>query len=339
MNDKTRRYFYSLMTDETKGPAAAVPRLLLSALSLLYLCGLKAAIFLYRANLLITYRPKCKVISVGNITLGGTGKTPLVIAIARDLIEKKKKVVILARGYMKDTVLDIADEAIVIKKSLGDTPVMVGRDRIRSAKTAEEKFSPDVILLDDGFQHWRLKRDIDIVTIDGRNPFGNGRLIPRGILREPVSSLKRAGIIVVTKSRRLDDRMKIKGVNSKAEIFASSYEATDTAGIRGRKVAIACGIGDPSSFEETVRSLGAVISRKFIFMDHHRYSGADVGRMAFAALSAGLDTVVTTEKDMVKLEPLVKGAKVRFVAVGIEIKMEDKERFFGRLDSLLSGKV
>lgn len=339
MSENLRRYFYSLMTDDAaaRGLIAAVLKWFLYALSFVYASILAVTISLLRMGIVKSYRPKCKVISVGNITLGGTGKTPLVIAIARHLRDSGKKVAILSRGYKGEKGSNTSDEIELFKKYLPDLPVFAGRERAASAREAESRFSPHVILLDDGFQHWKLKRDLDIVTINGKNPFGNGQLIPRGILREPKSSLCRADIIIVTKGGPIPDE--IRKINDKAEIFLSSYAAADTAGINGKKVALACAIGDPSSFEDTVLLLGANIVRKFIFMDHHIYSASDVEKMISDTVTAGSDTIVTTEKDMVKLSRLVKGGEVRFTAVGIEMKIDNEEKFFGRLDSLFTGKI
>lgn len=330
------------MTDEpsnarglpaVRGLLSSLLKFILMLFSADYLCLEIMVRLLYKYGILKSYRPGCKVISIGNITLGGTGKTPLVIAIARHLRDSGKKVAILSRGYKGEKGSNTSDEIELFKKHLPDVPVFAGRDRIASAKKAESGFSPQVILLDDGFQHWRLKRDLDIVTINGKNPFGNGFTIPRGILREPKAALSRADVVVVTKGGRIPDE--IKQINGSAEIFSCSYEADPTAGIKGKKVAIACAIGDPSSFEDTVASLGAQIVRKFIFMDHHRYTAADVARMASETAAAGSDMIVTTEKDMVKLSGLVKG-DIRLKAVGIEIKIDNQEKFFGRLDSVFT---
>lgn len=302
-----------------------------------YLCVENVTFLLYKHNVLKSYRPKCKVISVGNVTLGGTGKTPLVMIIARYLRDSGKKVAILSRGYKGEKRSNTSDEVELFRKHLPDVPVFIGRDRVAAAKDAESRFVPHVLLLDDGFQHWRLKRDLDIVTINGKNPFGNGRLIPRGILREPKSSLCRADVIIVTKGGPIPEE--IREINGKAEIFLSSYEAADTAGIKGKKVAMACAIGDPFSFENTLLSLGAHIVHKFIFMDHHVYSSSDVAKMISETIAAGSDTIVTTEKDMVKLSQLVKGGEVKFAAIGIEMKIDNEEKFFGRLDSVFAGKI
>ncbi|MFA5095036.1 MAG: tetraacyldisaccharide 4'-kinase [Candidatus Omnitrophota bacterium] len=339
MSEKTKRYLYGLMTDDpaVHGPGALSLKAMFRVLSNIYGMAVVLTASFYSSGTIKPYRPKCKVISIGNITLGGTGKTPLTIMVARRLKEFGKKTVILTRGYMKDPSSGIADEPELFKKALGDIPVIVGRDRAASAIRAESLYSPDVIILDDGFQHWRLARDLDIVAVNGRDPVGNGYLIPRGILREPVPALERADIIVVTKGSTLPDI--INEAVSGADIYSSSYRVSGGPDIRGKKVVMACAIADPSSFEETVLSLGAVIERKMLFMDHHIYEKHDYDMIISAARSSGCDTVVVTEKDMVKLSRFTPVMDVKIESIPVEIKIDQEERFFGRLGSLFTGKA
>lgn len=361
MSEKARRYLYSLMTDEAKGPAAAVLKALLSLISFVYFCALEAVVFLYRTGIFKSYRPACKVISVGNITLGGTGKTPLTVAIARKFKDEGKKVVILTRGYMRKGKTGLADEAELFREALTGIPVLVDRDRISSAKEAEAKYRPDIILLDDGFQHWRLKRDMDVVTVDVNNPFGNSHLIPRGILREPLSSLNRAHVIVVTKvlpemaslgkAENLKDR--IKHINGDIAVFNASYypsrlyeitggRETAVESIADRSVALLCAIADPSSFEDTVISLGANVKATYYFMDHHRYAAGELNKAIEECKAKRIDTIVTTEKDL----PRIKETGVRpqesgvaILALAIEARVDNEEQFFGRLNSIFTGKA
>ena len=361
MSEKIRRYFYSLMTDEARGPAAAALKLLLYGLSFVYASVLAAAEFLLKRKIPASYRPGCKVISVGNITLGGTGKTPLTAEIARKFRGKGKKVVILTRGYMKDRNTGIADEAEAFKSSLDGVPVLVGRDRIASAREAEEKYAPDVILLDDGFQHRRLKRDVDVVAVSADNPFGNGKLIPRGILREPPSALKRAHIVVVTKvlpeeaslGRAEILRDRIRGINPDAAIFSASYQPRrlydamggDEASIdclNNRPVALLCAIGDPASFEDTVVSLGANIAAAYFFMDHHIFTSREIGKIVAECKRKGIDTIITTEKDLPRIKQAgaeYHGSDARILVLAVEIKINDEEHFFGGLDPLFISKA
>lgn len=363
MSERLRRYFYSLMTDEVapaaQGPFTAVMKFLLSVFSLLYLCGLVTTRFLYSINVLKSYRPECKVISVGNITLGGTGKTPLVLAIARRLCGSGKKVVILSRGYKTQKDASASDEVEFFRKNLPEVKVLVGGDRVKTAKKAVESLKAQVILLDDGFQHWRLKRDIDIVAINNNNPFGNGRLIPRGILREPLSSLSRADIFLITKVSSEGDsvaktqalKSRLKNLNRRTSIFNSSHipvklvdvvsgEEAGLSVLEGKKIALVCGIADPASFETAALSLGADIALRLFFMDHHKYSEKDIKAIIGECRARKIDTLITTQKDIPRLHGLssrIKDAGIKLMALVIDIKIEDEERFFGRLYSIFTG--
>ena len=303
-----------------------------------------------------SYRPACKVISIGNITLGGTGKTPLVVTLARYLNDSGKKAAVLSRGYGGDRVT--SDEVELLKNRLPAVPILVGRDRIKTAREADESLKADVILLDDGFQHWRLKRDLDIVTLDINNPFGNGRLIPRGTLREPLSSLKRADIFVLTKVGSEGDSIaKAQGlkarlgvINADAAVFTSSYIPSrlfDIAGgeelklsvIENKKIALVCAIGEPESFEDTAKALGADIVLRSFFMDHHRYTENDIKRIIDECKAKEIDVVLTTEKDtprLTHLSSLVAHHSIRLLALGIEMKIDNEEKFFGRLYSIFN---
>ncbi len=361
MREQIRRYFYSLMTDvpAARGPLAAAVKFVLAAFSFIYLCGLSVTKFLYRMRIVKSYRPKCVVISVGNITLGGTGKTPLVLAIARRLCGLGKKVVILSRGYKAQKDVSASDEVEFFRKNLPEVRVLVGRDRIKTAKEAVESLKAEVILLDDGFQHWRLKRDIDIVTVNNSDPFGNGWLIPCGILREPLSSLSRADMFLITKVVSEGDsvaktqalKSRLKNLNRRALIFSSSHipvklvdavsgEEAGLSALEGKKVALVCGIADPISFERATLSLGADIALRFFFMDHHKYSEKDIKAVIKECGARKINTVITTEKDMPRLHGLssrVKEAGMKLLALGIEVKIEEEERFFGRLYSIFTG--
>lgn len=345
------------MNDKRQGIAAGIIKFFLSLLSFSYYCGIEVIKFLYRLRILKSYHPACKVVSVGNITLGGTGKTPLVLALARRLKDSGKRTVILSRGYKGDN--GTSDEVELLKKHLPDVPVLVGRDRIKTARQAVESLRADIILLDDGFQHWRLKRDLDIVTLDINNPFGNGRIIPRGILRESLSSLKRAGILVLTKVGSDGDSIaKAQGLKTRlgvisagAAVFTSSYmpsklfdiangEELKLSEIENKKIALVCAIGEPESFEETAISLGADIVLRFFFMDHHKYSEKDIETVINACRDKNVDIVLTTEKDVPRLvrssQLTGDSSKIKFLALGIEMKIDNEERCLGRLFSIFN---
>jgi tetraacyldisaccharide 4'-kinase len=295
------------------------------------------------------------VISIGNLTVGGTGKTPTAMYVASLLKRSGKKVAVLSRGYggslaKQPTVVstgkellfkttDSGDEPYLMAKKLADVPIVVGGDRTRAGKLALARFSPDVLVLDDGFQHLKLKRDLDILLIDARTGFGNGCLLPRGILREPLSQLKRAELIVVTKGEGgapagpLEER--IRDVHGDARIFRSGYRVGGLAELgggapkgpeflKGKKVLAVSGIADPSHFHALIARCEAEVVEALVFPDHHRYGPSDMETIE--ARFHGAELIVTTEKDGVKMEGKWRG-RLPIFTVGIELEVENEGSF------------
>ncbi|MEI8176684.1 MAG: tetraacyldisaccharide 4'-kinase, partial [Candidatus Omnitrophota bacterium] len=184
-----RGYFYALMTDRRHSPADVFLQGALWVLSLVYGAGVRILAGGYKKKFFFPYRADCKVISIGNITVGGTGKTPASLLIAKLLEAQGRRVAVLIRGYG-------ADEYLMLQEELPECAILSGSDRITNARRAFYDFGADTVILDDGFQHWKIHRDLDIVLLDATNPFGNYRLLPRGILREPPQELTRADIIM-----------------------------------------------------------------------------------------------------------------------------------------------
>jgi len=252
------------------------------------------------------------VISVGNITTGGTGKTEIALKIAGHL----EKCAILSRGYKGkkeglvksgDSFLDVGDEPAMMK-AMSDIPILCGKDRVKQARWAIENLGIERFVLDDGFQYRGLVYDLNILLINGNNPFGNGHLLPCGILRQPLSSISRADIILITKKRNAEAIEIIRRFNQKAPIFFSFYKPKaliDTEDnkmpletIKNKRVLAISGIADPSYFEEQLTSLGA--SLEYIrFPDHHSFSRKDIETIKKRA--EGFDFVVSTLKDKVRL--------------------------------------
>ena len=306
-----RDFVYSLMTDKRNGWAYEALKAMLYLASLVYGLGLVARALFYRYKIFEKHSVPMKVISVGNITLGGTGKTPFVIELTRIFREEfHKEPAVLIRGYGWD-------ESAMLKSKLKDTPILVGEARARSARRAIKLYGSDTAILDDGFQHWELGRDLDIVLIDSRNPFGNGHLFPRGVLRETKSALKRADIVVLTKVDTSPGstepiRRQIRNIKSSIEILEAAHRPKhfydtkqrkdiDLLRISGKRVVLLSSIGDPGYFEETMKGLGAVVAEHIAFGDHHNYSESDKFRIMKRCSERAFDFIVTTEKDAVKL--------------------------------------
>ena len=289
-------------------------------------------------------RLPCNVISIGNITVGGTGKTPAAIALAEEAQKRGLRPVILTRGYKGSakgpcfvtrgdgplmTAEQAGDEPVLMAERLRGVPIVKAADRygagmfaieagkgLKTEGKVESAIDRTVFILDDGFQHWRLHRDKDIVLIDGRNPFGNRRLLPAGRLREPLTGLKRADIIMVTKAERQDASLtaEIRRYNNSAPVFFSGHNAASIRSasgqgmplesLRGQRVCCFCGLADPGSFFDTVEAQGAVVACRRSYPDHHLYSQKDIRLVDQQARASGARFLVTTEKDMVKLRSL-----------------------------------
>ena len=270
---------------------------------------------LYGAGILRQRRLDGIVISVGNLTVGGTGKTPMVLWIAERLVAEGKRCAILTRGYRGENFAggNTSDEAQLLRARLGESvEIGVGADRFASGRSLAGR-GVEWFVLDDGFQHMQLARDVDIVQIDATNPFG-GRLLPMGRRREPHSALGRADAIVIMRSEhapavegavRRDSRAPIfyarPGLDSIRKLNAGGSHATDPdvdfAQLRTRKLFAYCGVGNPPAFLADLRRWNLQISGHTFFRDHHRYQQADFEALANEARAAGADALVCTEKD------------------------------------------
>ncbi|MBF0319153.1 MAG: tetraacyldisaccharide 4'-kinase [Nitrospirae bacterium] len=304
-----------------------------------------------------------KVVSIGNLTVGGTGKTPAAIALAEEAIRRGLNPVILTRGYkgtLKEGPCFISHGSgpIVSPKEGGDEPVLMARrlsgvEIIRGANRYEAGLlsqKGNFFILDDGFQHWALHRDIDIVLIDSTNPFGQGGLLPTGRLREPVDELKRADFIVKTK---MNDPSKepytagysIGGISipkpaSSNYIYGAAQRPTHLYGadgatyplshISGKRALAYCAIGNPRGFSQTIASLGAEIVHVMPFRDHHYYTRADAQRILQMASSHRADIIITTEKDMVKLPEALRGSSVMALCIDFMVNAD----FYGEVFNL-----
>ena len=202
-----KEYYLSILSGQQRGFVAAIIKSTLSTFTLPYLAVLNTRNALYKNGIVRSTRLPVKVISIGNITTGGTGKTPLVEFSVKYINKTGKKVAILSRGYggnnsSQESNEIVNDECLALRENLQDVPVLAGKDRVKSGEKAISDFGVDCVILDDGFQHFKLMRDLDIVVIDALNPFGGGNLIPRGSLREPLKNLKRADLFIISHSNQ-----------------------------------------------------------------------------------------------------------------------------------------
>ena len=333
-------------------------------LSVPYQWAVRTRILFYNIGLLKTKRLPCPVISVGNITVGGTGKTPLVMLLARGLRERGITIAILSRGYKRKQSSDslvsdgqslflspeaAGDEPYLMANALKDVPILVGKDRFMSGRIALQRFGVRGLLLDDGYQHLQLHRDLNILLIDSNVGFGDDHLLPRGILREPLSYLQRADLFVLTK---VEDskacqalERKLREIHPRAQVFHSHYEPIglispkgereDLQALRGRKVLALSGIANPDYFSFLLKRCGMEIGKELIFPDHHFYTRGDLACIEENA--KGMDEVVTTEKDMLRLQSLSIG-HLPIRALRIEMKIWEEEEFFKRIIHLFPEK-
>jgi tetraacyldisaccharide 4'-kinase len=333
-------------------------KLLLSPLyllSLIYRFLVQSRQTLYSTGILKSFTLPCRVISIGNITLGGTGKTPTAIYLAQLFQARGMKTVVLSRGYKgtssekaavvsdgKRILLDVreaGDEPFLLSKALPGVPIIIGKNRVVAGQCAIEQFSPEMVILDDGFQHVQLKRDVDIVLIDLHYGFGNGHLVPRGMLREPLSSMKRANIFLLTK--RIDARddqaveEKIISLTAGAPIFFTHYEInclttlhedkqTDPRTLHGKKVLALSGIGNPHYFSYLLRLNGLSVTEEVILPDHHYYTPQDASMLG--EYLSRVDCIVTTTKDSSKMDrEMFK--KLPILTLEVMLKIQDEQGF------------
>jgi len=352
-----QEYLYNLATDRSSGIIPSILRFFLFLLSFIYELIIRLILLFYKIGIFKKQKLACKVISIGNITLGGTGKTPLVETVAKYLIEKGIKVAILTRGYKRELSKDkTSDEASMLAKNIPEVPVLVGGNRIKNAMKAIKEHNVGVVILDDAFQQWRIKKDLEILTIDSTNPFGNRKLIPRGLLREPFSSLVRADIFIATKADfGLDNLAKIKFILDKIKpnsllvetvhnpislVNMVNNENVDAARLTNKKVCLVAGIGDPETFEKTILKLGLKPTLRFYFLDHYQYERQDLERIIQACKENEINTIITTEKDIPRIREISlefpEGISVCALRIGIKITKNGKA-FFERLDYIFNG--
>lgn len=338
---------------------------------------------LYRQRILRAQHLGCLVIVVGNLTVGGTGKTPIVEKLARALHERGRKVAILSRGYKSrkepvwrkwlrlithtpappPRVVSDGEQVLLDSEIAGDEPYMLARnllpgvlvitdkDRVKAGQFAIRKFGVDTLILDDGFQYFQLKDHLQLLLIDKSNPFGNGELLPRGILREPIEHLRRASYVFLTKSDGEPDpelMATIERHRPGTEVIECTHEPKylqavngdqrlELSDLKGKRVAAMSGIAVPESFEDFLKQLGADIALRFRFLDHHRFSELELQRVFEKARQAEVDYLITTEKDAVRIPESIQ-APIPFYYLRVEIEWLAGEADFARAVSRISAE-
>ncbi|MEF3168788.1 MAG: tetraacyldisaccharide 4'-kinase [Deltaproteobacteria bacterium] len=330
-------------------------------LSPLYSAAMVIRESLYQRGLLRTRRLPCPVVSVGNLSLGGTGKTPLVIALAEWYRSQKTSPAVLTRGYGStagkgplvvtdgDRIFtsprEAGDEAFMMAETLKGVPVIAGSCRFASGLLAVERFGARVLILDDGFQHMRLARSVDLVLLPARDPFLGGRVFPGGPLREPVSALRRASALILTKAEDPTQteraRKTVHAAFPNIPVFSSATapsalvslagEMHPLSHLSGLRILAFTGLADPAPFYRDLERLGARILERRSFPDHHPYTEADMERLRRKARAAGAQALVTTAKDRVKILPLEKPSGSAPPILVLEVKSLPEQGLFAFL--------
>ena len=337
-------------------------KFLLFPLTLFYRATIFWRNILYNYKFFISRTLPTKIISVGNITSGGTGKTPMVIYLVKKLKEKGKNVAILSRGYGRKTAgtqlvtdgqkpvddwRNFGDEPTLLAEKLKGVPIVVDENRYRGGLFLVDKFKPDVIILDDGFQHRSLNRNVDIVLINSQDVRGDYKLIPYGNLREPIKHLKRADILVFTKTNitnpspyliNMSEKFSLPTIKSHIRVGNTLYNGNKSTPVNKNKKTIAVSaLGDQRGFHKTLEQIGVAIVEKITFLDHHDYVQKDIEKIIDKAETHNADIIVTTEKDLVKLKKYNFGEYELFsLPIQFQIESKSETELFNYIEKSIS---
>jgi tetraacyldisaccharide 4'-kinase len=360
--------FKKLVSGQSTGTLAAVLRLLLNIAAVFYGLGIALRNRLYDkgrrksyavtpAGLVTSDRTQATipVISIGNITVGGTGKTPMVIWLCNFLQGKGINCAILTRGY-KATKGKQSDEPAVLVRNCPGAALVVNPDRLAGAMEAVKRHRAQVLIMDDGFQHRRLHRDIDIVTIDAMLPFGFNKILPAGLLRESVTALKRAHAAVITRCdlvsednlaklaqtiSRINPNMVVAGaVHAPVCAMTAGDRQISLEQLRGRKVYAFCGIANPDAFLATISRLGVNLVGSKIYDDHHNYTAGDVSGIYADAAQSGAETILATEKDYNKIGLPDNASDLVLAYLAVKLRfISGQDQITQLIERSLAGKI
>jgi len=330
--------------------------LILKLLSIFYLWGHYFRMWAYRCDLFPSHKLECRVISVGNLTLGGTGKTPVVMMIAEILRGNGRKPGVLSRGYGGSSKNEInivcdgknillsteiaGDEAVMMAKRLKNVPILVGSDRYQTGRYAIKYFGVDTLILDDGFQHLALKRDMNILLFDHQRPFGNGQLFPAGELREPEKEALRADLVCITRysgssyppgiNEQLTKGLPVIKSTLRLDSLSNLYngEVLEVKQLRDKSVSAFSGIANPNDFRKLLEKSGMRLVHYQPFPDHHEYTLNDIKHIEDSARKSGATFILTTEKDAVKINS--NSTTLPFYKVALEMEILEGREIFNQ---------
>ena len=359
MTRAAQTYWRNLANGSRTGLFDRLALALLVPLSLPYSIIQRMRSFLYQSGIITTKKLPRPVISIGNITVGGTGKTPACAYIAETLMAKGMKVALLSRGYGgtlegrtsmvsdgRNIILqaeECGDEPFLLARTIPGLMVIIGSDRYAAGMLALEKFSPDIFLLDDGFQHQRLHRDLNILLLDYNQPFGNGWTLPAGLLREPIGATKRADLIIHTRSpANASTPCNINGI----PYCIARHELVDARPLSGGapvafdrlkpyKILAFAGIAEPQAFFNSLKKLGLNLVAGICLPDHADYNSAQVREIMNNMQSAGANLAITTEKDGVKLKDLPTDFSGKIMLAKLSLKIDESSPLQEKLLNLL----
>jgi tetraacyldisaccharide 4'-kinase len=349
-------YFRQLWDGKRNGPADRLLLNLLKPLSAPYALALRLRSAAYEAGLFRSFQLPRPVVAVGNLTVGGTGKTPMVVYLARWFMERGKRVTVLSRGYggslqgkvsivadgltIQLSPVEAGDEPYLLACSVPGLSVVIGADRYQAGLLALERLDPDIFILDDGFQHQRLKRDLNLLLLDSGKPFANGLSLPAGRLREPLSAIKRADLVIYTKykgniSCDLTDKPWCAAYHRlTCAIPLGSGEPVQFLALKNLRALAFAGIAEPDSFFESLKAEGVCLSATLSLPDHCSYGDAEVEALCRLKVSSSADCLITTVKDAVKLSPYLDRLGTVYAAE-LEIEFADQRPLEKALEKLI----
>jgi tetraacyldisaccharide 4'-kinase len=342
--------FRELVSGRRKGVGAVAMRGLLRLAETPYTAAVRWRNRRYDRGAAAVHRVGVPVVSVGNLTLGGTGKKPLVHWIAAWFRRRGVRVAVVSRGYGADKAGAANDEALQLRWLLPGVPHVENPDRVAAAERAIREFDSQAIVLDDAFQHRRIARDLDIVLLDALEPFGFGHVFPRGLLREPIDGLRRAGAVILTRADLIEPKNRdeiwqsvrryapgaigAEAVHAPRTLISADGKQMPLESLRGRSVAAFCGIGSPAGFRHTLEACGCRLADFREFPDHHRYTPNDVDVLAKWSQGLGAEALLCTCKDLVKLQvDRIGGRPLSGVKIEIEFRT-GQEALESRLQTL-----